>query len=94
MGSCDSNNKKHSCKVLGKSRENIEVDVDKPYNESVGENNRKRLRKETIVSRNQFGFMPGRWIMKPKFCVRKLVGNYREKKNNLVLGFYSLWKGI
>jgi hypothetical protein len=34
---------------------------------------KKRIRREAIISENQFGFMPGKLTMEPLFCVRQLV---------------------
>ena len=44
----------------------------------------KRIRSETAISGNQFGFMPGKSTMEPLFCVRQLVEKYREKKKSYV----------
>ena len=52
----------------------------------------KRLRSETIVSRNQFGFMPGKSTMEPIFCMRQIVEKYREKKRKLCMVFIDLEK--
>jgi hypothetical protein len=42
-----------------------------------------RLRKLTTVSKNQFGFMPGRSIMETIFLIRQLMERHREQKNEL-----------
>ncbi|KAK9142709.1 hypothetical protein Syun_012109 [Stephania yunnanensis] len=39
-----------------------------------------RLRRETTISENQFGFMFGRSTMEAIFLVRRLLEKYREKK--------------
>ena len=52
----------------------------------------KRLRSETTVSRNQFGFMPGKSTMEPIFCMRQIVEKYREKKRKLCVVFIDLEK--
>jgi len=41
----------------------------------------KRIRGETAVTKDQFGFIPGMSTMEPLFNVRQLVEKYREKKN-------------
>ena len=52
----------------------------------------KRIRCETSISGNQFGFMPGKSTMEPLFCVRQLVEKYREKKKKLCMVFIDLEK--
>ena len=52
----------------------------------------KRVRGETTVTRNQFGFMPGRSTMEPIFCVRQIVEKYREIKKKLCMVFIDLEK--
>lgn len=47
---------------------------------------KKRLREETIGSKNQFKFKPGRSITEQIFCVRQLTEKYR-KKNYLAMVF-------
>jgi hypothetical protein len=42
----------------------------------------KRIRNETSISVNQFGFMPRKSTMESLFCVRQLVRKCREKKKN------------
>lgn len=44
------------------------------------------------MSKYPTGFIPGRSIIKPIFCVRLLIENYREKKNNLALVLIDLEK--
>ena len=51
-----------------------------------------RLRVETTVSENQFGFMPGRSTMEAIHLLRTLMEKYREKKKNLHLAFIDLEK--
>ena len=40
----------------------------------------KRLRKETIVTENQFGFMPGRSTIEAIHLLRQLIEKYWEQK--------------
>jgi Reverse transcriptase (RNA-dependent DNA polymerase) len=51
-----------------------------------------RLRKLTTISRNQFGFMPGRSIMKAIFLIRQLMEKHREQKKDLHMIFIDLEK--
>lgn len=46
----------------------------------------KRIRSETKISRNEFGFLPGRLMMKSIFCMRRFINKYSEKKRH----FYML----
>jgi Reverse transcriptase (RNA-dependent DNA polymerase) len=50
-----------------------------------------RLRKLTIVSKNQFGLMPGRSTMEAIFLIRQLMERYREQ-NDLHMIFIDLKK--
>jgi hypothetical protein len=52
----------------------------------------KRIRNETSISENQFGFMPGKSTMKPLFWVRQLVEKFRENKKTLYIVFIDLEK--
>jgi phosphoheptose isomerase len=51
-----------------------------------------RLRKLTTVSKNQFGFMPGRSTMDAIFLIRKLMKRHHEQKKDLHMIFIDLEK--
>jgi Reverse transcriptase (RNA-dependent DNA polymerase) len=51
-----------------------------------------RLRKLTTVSKNQFGFMPGRSTMEAIFLIRQLMKRHREQKKDLYMIFIDLEK--
>jgi len=53
----------------------------------------KRIRSETTISENQFGFMPEKSTMEPLFCVIQVVQKYREKNKKLCMVFVDLEKG-
>ncbi|KAI0494832.1 hypothetical protein KFK09_024975 [Dendrobium nobile] len=53
-----------------------------------------RLRRDTEVSQNQFGFMPGRSTMEAIHLLRGLMEKYRETKENLHMIFIDLEKHI
>ena len=50
-----------------------------------------RLRSMTSVTKNQFGFMPGRPTMEAIFLVRQLMERYREQ-NDIHMVFIDLKK--
>ena len=51
-----------------------------------------RLRHETIISKNQFGFMPRRSTMETIYLLRRLVERYYDKKKYLHMAFIDLEK--
>ena len=52
----------------------------------------RRLREEVGVSKEQFGFMPGRSTSDPIFSIRQLIEKHREGNTNLHLVFIDLEK--
>ncbi|GJT53625.1 retrovirus-related pol polyprotein LINE-1 [Tanacetum coccineum] len=52
----------------------------------------KRLRRETRVSENQFGFMPGRSTTEAIHLLRSLMEKYRERQIDLHMDFLDLEK--
>ncbi|GKC33418.1 hypothetical protein Tco_1040712 [Tanacetum coccineum] len=52
----------------------------------------RRLRKETSVSENQFGFMPRRSLIEAIHLIRSLMENFRERQRDLHLAFIDLEK--
>jgi hypothetical protein len=51
-----------------------------------------RLRRMTSVTKNQFGFMPGRSTMEAIFLVRQLMERYKQQKKELYMVFIYLEK--
>jgi len=51
-----------------------------------------RLRMETNVFKNQFGFMPGRSTTEAIYLLRRLMERYREKKKELHMIFIDMEK--
>jgi len=52
----------------------------------------KRLRKDTVISENQFGFMPCRSTTEAIYLLRRLMGLYRNRKVDLHMVFIDLKK--
>ncbi|GKF54896.1 retrovirus-related pol polyprotein LINE-1 [Tanacetum coccineum] len=52
----------------------------------------RRVRRETEVSENQFGFLPGRSSMEAIHIIRTLMEKYRERQKDLHLAFLDLEK--
>jgi hypothetical protein len=50
------------------------------------------LGKLTTISKNQFGFMPGRFTMETIFLIRQLMERHRKQKNDLHMIFIDLDK--
>jgi len=51
-----------------------------------------RIRRETQVTVNQFGFMPGRSTTEAIHILRRMMEMYREKKRDLYMVFIDLEK--
>ena len=52
----------------------------------------QRVRKETDVSENQFGFMPGRSTMETIYLLRRLMERYWDQQKDLHIVFIDLEK--
>ncbi|GKC15484.1 retrovirus-related pol polyprotein LINE-1 [Tanacetum coccineum] len=52
----------------------------------------RRLRRETSVSENQFGFMPGRSSIEAIHLIRSLMEKYKERQRDVHLAFIDLEK--
>ena len=52
----------------------------------------ERIREETSVGEEQFGFMPGRGTMDAVFALRQVMEKYREKQKGLHMVFIDLEK--
>ncbi|GJY73217.1 integrator complex subunit 11, partial [Tanacetum coccineum] len=53
---------------------------------------KRRLRRETMVSEDQFGFMPGRSSIEAIHLIRSLIKKYRERYKDLHMAFLDLEK--
>ena len=53
-----------------------------------------RLRHETTISKNQFGFISGRLTMEAIYLLRRLMERYQDKKKDFSYGFYRLGESI
>jgi len=54
----------------------------------------RRLRRETEVSENQFGFMPGRSSTEAIHIIRSLIEKYRERQKRLAHGIFRSREGL
>ena len=45
----------------------------------------RRLREETTIGDEQFGFMPGRGTADAKFAVRQLMEKHRENRKDCII---------
>ncbi|GJT36229.1 retrovirus-related pol polyprotein LINE-1 [Tanacetum coccineum] len=52
----------------------------------------RRLQRETLVSKNQFGFMPGRSSVEAIHLIRSLMEKYRKRQRDLHMAFLDLEK--
>ena len=52
----------------------------------------RRLRAETSISKNQFGFMPSRSTTEAIYLLRVLMEKYRSKRKDLHMIFIDLEK--
>nr|GEX85362.1 retrovirus-related Pol polyprotein LINE-1 [Tanacetum cinerariifolium] len=52
----------------------------------------RRLQRETSMSENQFGFMPGRSLVEAIHLIRSLIEKYRERLRDLHMTFLDLEK--
>lgn len=52
----------------------------------------KRLREESSIGEEQFGFMPGRGTTDAVFALRQLMEKHREKRKGLHMVFIDLEK--
>ena len=53
---------------------------------------KRRIRQETVIRENQFGFMPGRLTTEAIHVLRRLIKKYREQKKDLHMMFIDLEK--
>lgn len=51
----------------------------------LGKGDRKSVRNEKFVTRDQFELMPVRSTIEPIFCTRQIVDKFREKERKLCM---------
>ena len=54
----------------------------------------RRIRQETVIRENQFGFMSGRSTTKAIHILRALVEKYREQKKNFHMVYIDMEKAF
>ena len=66
--------------------------ANKPHNESMGKIIEARLRDRVEISKQQYGFMPGKGTTDAMFALRMLMEKYREGQRELHCVFADLEK--